>query len=495
VSTDDPEIAAISKKVGASVVIRDSSKAADDTTLDPVIYDAYKKAVNESGRDYDLVVTLQPTSPLLRSTSLDVAINRIVFNESIETIISAKEDTHLSWTKKEGRYVPNYKERVNRQYLEPIFKETGGFLISRSDIITERTRIGRNVDLHLLNGAESIDVDTFEDWSLCEFYLRRKKILFVVSGYDEIGLGHVYNTLIVANDILNHHIEFLVDKKSKLAYDVIAEKNYRVHMQKSSSIIDEIRQLAPDVVINDRLDTDATYIESIKQSGATVINFEDLGCGAQFADLVINAIYPESKILPRHYFGHDYFILRDEFILTTPRETSPVVQSVLLTFGGTDANNLTYKVIRAIYEYCKGNDIKISVVAGFGYSAFDTLSEFENISVFRNSMSIADHMNRADVAFTSAGRTTYEVASLHVPSIVLAQNEREMSHFFASSEFGFLNLGLGSVVNEEKILKTFVHLVDSYATRTRMAELMAAADLTSGRKRVMKLINNVMEEI
>ncbi|HIQ28910.1 MAG TPA: hypothetical protein EYH42_10520 [Sulfurovum sp.] len=61
-------------------------------------------------------------------------------------------------------------------------------------------------------------------------------------------------------------------------------------------------------------------------------------------------------------------------------------------------------------------------------------------------------MLAADVIFTSAGRTTYEIASLGVPAIVLAQNERELTHFFASNEFGFLNLGLGYNVSKKTLL-------------------------------------------
>ena len=68
-------------------------------------------------------------------------------------------------------------------------------------------------------------------------------------------------------------------------------------------------------------------------------------------------------------------------------------------------------------------------------------------------------MLEADLIFTSAGRTTYEVASIGVPTIVLAQNDRELTHFFASSEFGFINLGLGYNVSNELLLK---ELVNSY---------------------------------
>lgn len=493
VSTDDSEIASIAEKFGAKIIHRNPEKAQDETTLDPVIFDAYLQASKAEGKRYDFIVTLQPTSPLLKTASLDTALKQLIDNPSMDTVISAHDNTHLTWKYEEGRYTPNYSQRVNRQYLAPVFKETGGFLITRSSTISEHNRIGKNVELYLLQNGEDIDIDTYEDWNLCEYYLKRKKILFVVSGYLEIGLGHVYNTLLLANDILNHQVEFLVDKKSELAYNKIASKNYSVHMQSQVDIVEDIQRLAPDVVINDRLDTSEEYITALKASGIKTVNFEDLGPGARSADLVINAIYPEHEVLPRHYFGHKYFILRDEFILSPARQLSSRVSNILLTFGGVDPNNYTYKVIEAIYSYCRQQGIKITVAAGFGYSHYETLKPYTDVIIFRNSMTIAEHMNTADIIFTSAGRTTYEVASLQVPAIVLAQNERELTHFFASAQYGFLNLGLGTAVSNEEILESFINLVENYPSRQYMSELMAKSDLAGGRKRVLKLINEILE--
>ncbi len=135
---------------------------------------------------------MQPTSPLLKVGSIDKAIEKMIYDKNIDTIISAKDDTHLSWKFKNGKYLPNYKKRVNRQYLTPTFTETGGFLITKKEVISENNRIGKNVDLFVLKNGEEIDIDTYEDWNLCEYYLSRKHILFVVKGNNIIGLGHVY---------------------------------------------------------------------------------------------------------------------------------------------------------------------------------------------------------------------------------------------------------------------------------------------------------------
>ncbi len=494
VSSEDDEILNTAQKFGAKTHKRDLNIADDKTTLDPVIYDCYTHAKLSEKKEYDLIITMQPTSPLLLTKSLDSAIDRMLSSTSIDTIIAAKDATHLSWRSENNEFVPNYTERVNRQYLTPEFTETGAFLITRVSVMSRDNRIGNTVDLTLLSGGEEIDIDTYEDWSLCEYYLKRKHILFVVTGNSTVGLGHVYNTLLIANDILNHQITFLVDKDSKMAFDAIKAKNYPVLMQNAENILDDIKNIAPNIVVNDRLDTTEDFMKSLKKGCYKVINFEDLGKGCEYADAVINAIYPEKHSVSSHYFGQEYFILRDEFILSEEKIVTSEVKNILITFGGVDPNNYTAKVIRIINEYCNEKNIIITVIAGFGYANYDSIKDYKNVIVKRNISNISDYMLQADLIFTSAGRTVYEVASLGTPAVVIAQNEREMTHFFASAEYGFSNLGLGYKVSDEELMIEFLRLVNSFKYRKKMSDLMKKQDLKLGRKRVHKLIQDLIQD-
>lgn len=495
VSSEDDEILTVAEKIGSKVHRRSKNESKDETTLDPVIFSAVQQISKVNNCTYEIIITLQPTSPLLKEATLDSAIQRILDDQSIDTIISATDDTHLTWTKKDKIYQPNYLKRVNRQYLEPIYKETGGFLITRSECVTRENRIGEKVELFGLVAQEAVDIDSYADWSLCEFYLKRKKIVFVVSGYKEIGLGHVYNTLVVANDFLDHEVIFLVDDKSDLAYQKISSKNYTVFKQVHGNIVEDIFELNPDLVINDRLDTTESYISSLKERNYKVINFEDLGKGSKLADLTINAIYPYDPTMEgSQYHGYKYVLLRDEFILSEPIKVKRNVESILLSFGGVDPNNFTEKTLRAIHSYCLKVNIKIIVVAGLGYDNYETLSKFNDIEVFSNVYNISDYMGKADVIFTSAGRTTYEIASLAVPTIVLAQNRRELTHLFADQKNGFINMGLGYEIRADEILEKFQALVADYNIRKEMSQKMKQCNLVTGRTRVMNLIRKVIDK-
>ena len=313
-----------------------------------VIFEAFQEIKHLESRDYDLVITLQPTSPLLRSKTIDKAI-KLIDERQLDTVISGTWDSHLSWIKKGNTFFPNYEKRVNRQELPEIYKETGGFVITKTAFVTENSRFGKHIEIFPLGKREAIDIDDYEDWNLCEFHLKRKKIVFVVSGNSEIGMGHVYNTLGIANEILNHKVVFLVDSSSQLALDKIGESNHEVHLQKDGQpMLEAIFELNPNVIINDRLDTGANEIVALKERGCIVINFEDLGEGAEKADLVINAMYPENKLVPGHYFGSKYFILRDEFIYTPNISIREKVQNVLISLGGVDPNDYTLRILELI---------------------------------------------------------------------------------------------------------------------------------------------------
>ena len=488
VTSEDEEILLTAAKYGATPLRRNPALSGDAVTLDGVIHDALARTEEQRGHRYDLVVTMQPTSPLLRPASLRAALDRMAAQPTLDTLLSVVDDRHLAWeTDDEGNLRPAYAARLNRQYLPPRFRETGGFLIARRAAVGPDSRFGDRVGVHELGEAEGIDIDTYDDWARCEYHLSRRRVVISLAGYREIGLGHAYNMLAVAGGILEHEVLFVLDRRSDYAAELIGRHHYPIVRQGDEPLTRTILDLDPDVVISDRLDTTADYVTALREGGCLTINFEDLGPGAARADLVINAMYPERSVQPGHYFGHRYFCLRNEFLLTEDRVTvRPRVTHVLLTFGGTDPGDLTQRVLNLIYPLCRRAGIAVSVVLGLGYQR--DLPPRPGVTVLRNVSDMSARMLAADLAFTSAGRTTFEVASLGLPTVVLCQNEREVSHFFATAEYGFRNLGLGTAVADAEILRAFDELIDDAGQRRYMAELMRGPEIRAGKRRVLELI-------
>jgi CMP-N-acetylneuraminic acid synthetase len=116
VTTDDDEIALLSERFGANIIMRPNSLAIDSATLDPVIVHATEAAEKQYNENYDIVITVQPTSPLVLPSDLEYALE-LFKNTSVDTVLSVVDDRHLCWTISEGRPLPAYAARVNRQEL------------------------------------------------------------------------------------------------------------------------------------------------------------------------------------------------------------------------------------------------------------------------------------------------------------------------------------------------------------------------------------------
>jgi CMP-N-acetylneuraminic acid synthetase/spore coat polysaccharide biosynthesis predicted glycosyltransferase SpsG len=493
VSSDDDEILGAARRLGASIHRRDPRLAGDATTLDAAICAAYPEIAASLGREHDVVVTFQATSPLVRPATLDLVIDRLLADPALDTVQTAVDDTHLSWTRRDGRYVPLYRERVNRQYLDPVYRETGGLIACRRELIATGSRFGKQVDLVLVTGGEAIDIDTRDDWGLAEYHLAHRDLLFIVSGYPEIGLGHVQNALAIANELVRHRVRFLVDARSDLAAAVLTAHHYEVIRPSGDDLVADAIALGPDVVINDRLDTAAEDTRRFHDAGVTVISFEDLGGGARDADLVVNAIYPEAEPRPGHHVGARYFLARPEFRAVDPRPVEDVVRRALVTFGGVDPADLTARVTRAIQPVAAERGIVTDVVLGRGYANEPPTAEPPRLIVDRAVTDMAERMAAADIVFTSAGRTIFEIACIGTPAIVIAQNPRELTHTFASPEHGFRHLGLGADVSDEAIRQAFIDLVDNAEERRQMQRRMLREDLRGGTARVVRLIEEAIE--
>lgn len=493
VSTDDASIAHVARLYGAEVLMRDAALAQDTITLDPVVHDAVLRE-EAAGREYDLILTVQPTSPLLRTATVREIIARFQDPE-LDTILTVVNDTHLAWEQRGGRPVPAYEKRVNRQQLPQRFRETGGVLATRRRFVTAAGRIGPRVSLHPLDGFEGLDIDSADDWLVAEAALRQRRIAIVTIGNELQGLGHVTRTLTLLECFNGHYSRVFCPPGQELALTRLRQAFYDVREVAPGDLLKELVDFGANIVIHDQLETDPTALVAERAAGMKVVVFEDLGPGAAMADLVINALYPAEESQPERnrYFGPSVYCLRDEFRRAARNPFRDEVRRVLVTFGGTDPAGLTFKVLDVLAAH---SELPLTVVAGRGLSRFAELERRvaelraagRDVELHRDVPLMSELMAGADVAFTSAGRTLYELAHMGVPAVVLAQNDTEMKHHFASIENGFLFLGLGREATPTAIASAFDALTTSRDLRRALHRRMLAIDLTGGRDFVVQRI-------
>lgn len=497
ISSDDEEILAIGEKYGAIRIERPAYLGEDHVTMDPVIYHATCYMEEKENITYDYVITMQPTSPMLSVETLDAAIKEAIEGD-FDTLLSAVNDPHLSWRRENGKCIPNYKERLNRQYLPEEMRETGAFFISKRSAVKENTRFGENVSVFPMPEHEAGDIDTIEDWVIAEMNLCRKNILIRLEGYPEIGTGHIFRGILLAQNLMEHNVLFAISEKSKLAMEKIEACHYKyISIKDNKEVASIVKEHNIDIVINDILDTDESYINSLKETGVRVVNFEDRGKGGFIADATINALYEkpfdEDYDKKNFYWGSKYYLIREEFLINEPKEFSDELKEVLVSFGGTDPSNLTKKTVLELLEASKEADFHTTIILGLGYEKENEIRSLikgneEKIEVIKNVSFMSELMKKADLAISSQGRTMLELATMGVPTIILSQNERETEHAFGNINNGFLNLGLGSEAKPKTIAETVVWLSKATEIRKNMRHQMLKKDLRHGIGRVKDII-------
>lgn len=171
VSTDDERIAAVAREFGAEVpFMRPEELAGDLVTLDPVIYHAVETLEAQDGHRIDVVLTVQPTCPLLRPETIERSVATLL-EGGYDSVIMLQEIRHLYWRRENGRFVPLFARRANRQELEPLYPETGAVFASRRAVITPENRLGANIGHVIGSEEEAIDIDTELDLRLAELVI------------------------------------------------------------------------------------------------------------------------------------------------------------------------------------------------------------------------------------------------------------------------------------------------------------------------------------
>ena len=492
VTTDDSEIALISEKFGASVIRRSEELSTDEVTLDPVVYDAMVQKEKLAFDEYDIVITIKPTSPLLKVETLDRAIEKFE-DFSVDSVISVVDDRHLNWGYDENndRYFPLYMERLPRQELPKSFRETGAFLATRRSFVNEFSRLGSNIDIVEVSKEESVDITCFEDWWIAENYLQKKKVAIIVNAFEEIGTGNMNRCLTIASKLVFNDVVFFLDEAHPLGIDMVNSYNYKYTIYDGfDNLFDKLEEYNPEIVINDILDTNSEYILNLKSKGYFIVNFEDLGTGSEFADVVFDDLYEHDLSQKNIFTSYKYYILRDEFYFQPQKIITNSVNNVLIAFPGTDPNNLTEKVINAILS--TNYEGRINVIVGIGYPDKEGLvAKIESnpsVQVYTNVSNISEFMFKADIIFTSSGRLMYDICSLGVPTICLCQDERELTHAFSSNTNGFINMGLGEPLEVTEVRDQFIELVNNYEKRLDMHKRMSSIDVKNGFKNIWTVI-------
>lgn len=237
----------------------------------------------------------------------------------------------------------------------------------------------------------------------------------------------------------------------------------------------------------------ADYQQYMKAAGLRVLFVDDCGHATRYcADLVLNQNVHADEILYRDrdvdtqlLLGPRFALLRREFARWKGwrREIATTGKRLLITFGGSDPDNFTLRVLEAL-QSSSLDGVEAAVVVGGNNPHLTSLERAvhgrtERHRLIKDASNMPELMAWADCAVAAAGATCWEMCYLGLPALLvdLAPNQlptaRRLDELGAGSY-----LGNPKDVTSSLILEKLQTLMSS--AESRMAMSQAGTRLVDG---------------
>jgi spore coat polysaccharide biosynthesis predicted glycosyltransferase SpsG/CMP-N-acetylneuraminic acid synthetase len=496
VSTDSDEIKELSLMYGAQVISRPEQLTKNTTSVKEICFHALK-TLKDKNQNYDSCLVLHPKIPLIQLKTIELFFKHL--RNNVDTIFGLSDII-------ESKFVFKTKNLNQIIKLDSINHDIGilnkivsfkvqNFLNNHGKFIGPFQGIK-------LSKNETHTLRSYHDFGIFEQILSRKKILVRIDSGIKIGMGHVYNMLTILNHFRNDEILIVMQKNQNLGSHKFKENLYNV---KSFSTDLELKKIIndfkPNIIFNDILNTTENYMKNLKKFNSMIVNFEDIGNGRKFANLVFNPIFKDGKKLTQEFYGGKYACVRDEFRIWKNLFLRKNVQKILISFGGTDVSNITQKTL-SIIEKNNMSNIEFTVILGHGFKYKNKIKQkiqqlrknnFKIILVEKSDF-LAQHIRETDFAIISNGRTVFEVACMEVPILTVSVNDREKSHSFVKDKQIGYHMTFQSSTFAKNLLYGVNHLT-SFKNRKKYKSNLEKLDLLNGVTNVVKTINSEYELI
>jgi UDP-2,4-diacetamido-2,4,6-trideoxy-beta-L-altropyranose hydrolase len=295
------------------------------------------------------------------------------------------------------------------------------------------------------------------------------------------GMGHLIRQIHIAKEVRGQHDIFFYIPDFPAAANILKQHDF------SFSTVESFSPAKADITILDIQDTPLAFIQDLKQQSKKIISFEDQSKNP--VDLLIDCnlntgdkekIPPDTKSL----FGLPYAVLAPEFeqLHAETRNFSDKIQSLLVTFGGTDPHNITLDLVKYIPDH-----FKTTIIAGFQHQ--NELQEISNAHVIHNVQDMARTLADHDAVFCSGGVTLHEAMCVGTPAFVISQVAHQEDKAKAAESVGAaINLGQAKSWDKNRLPEIF-------KLRNESLEKMSAAGKKcidgKGLKRVVEAILSV----
>ena len=225
------------------------------------------------------------------------------------------------------------------------------------------------------------------------------------------------------------------------------------------------------------------YQKVIKQSDLRLLFVDDNGHAKHYcADIILNqnfhateALYANRAPYTRLLVGVSYALLRREFwsCRDRPREFPGQSRRLLVTLGGSDPDNVTLTVVKAVTMLALP-DLKVRIVVGPANSNLASIREGiegtnDSFELFTDVEDMHALMSWADASVNAGGTTCWELLAMGIPMVVIivADNQRKIAESLAENGIACC-VGWHGELTPTDLARKLGELLESSALRSQM---------------------------
>jgi CMP-N,N'-diacetyllegionaminic acid synthase len=164
VSSDSEEILNTAENLGVKTIKRPLELSDDNASSEKALLHFAKNV------DFDILVFIQCTSPLIRFNDINKGIEKM---KTFDSVVSVSETNQMFWNTNGPLYDLN--NRTRRQDSVKRYLETGSFFITtKKNLLKFKNRLSGNIGFVEIPKSRSFDIDSYEDLKIVETLINSK---------------------------------------------------------------------------------------------------------------------------------------------------------------------------------------------------------------------------------------------------------------------------------------------------------------------------------
>lgn len=273
------------------------------------------------------------------------------------------------------------------------------------------------------------------------------KIYLITEGGSDIGIGHITRCLSLYQAFEEKGIKpiFIINGDESVK-DLLNDKNYEIFnwLEQKKKLFGFIKNA--DITIVDSYIADYELYEKISKFVKVPVYIDDTKRIGYPKGIIINGtIYAEDFNYPpkkdtMYLLGSQYIPIRKEFWDVPDKAIRENIKTVMVTFGGDDARNMTPSILKLLNETFP--ELNKKVIIGKGFKNTEQIEALKDEKTefiyYPDAEGIKKAMLDSDITISASGQTLYELARVGVPTIAISVADNQMNNIKGWQKAGFI---------------------------------------------------------